>query len=118
MPESNLIKLGQRLRAARKDAGLTQEQLSDLCHVSVKHIAGIEKAEKNPSFEILLALSKVLKLSLDSLISADMSEDEEACKQLAASYLSCPPSVRRTLLNATRTLADELTELAKRMETE
>lgn len=116
MPENNLIKLGQRLRAARKEAGLTQEQLADRSHVSTKHIANIEKGKMNPSFEILLALSKVLKLSLDSLISVDMNEDEEACKQLAASYLSCPPSVRGTLLSSMRSFANELTELAERLD--
>ena len=63
MPNNDLIRLGQQLRAARNEAKLTQEQLADLSHVSIKHIAGIEKGQKNPSFEILLALSKVLKLS-------------------------------------------------------
>lgn len=74
MPNSDLKRLGQQLRAARNEAKLTQEQLADLSHVSIKHIAGIEKRQKNPSFEILLALSKVLKLSLDGLIISDMCE--------------------------------------------
>lgn len=117
MPNTDLIRLGQHLRAVRNEANLTQEQLSDLSHVSIKHIAGIEKGEKNPSFEILLALSKVLKLSLDGLISSDMSEEEKACKQLAVSYISCPPAARDTLLKATQSLAKELTELVERQET-
>ena len=53
MPKDNLTILGERLRAARNKANLTQEQLSDRSHVSIKHIAGIEKGQKNPSFEIL-----------------------------------------------------------------
>ncbi len=117
MPNNDLMRLGQKLRTARNEAKLTQEQLADLSHVSIKHIAGIEKGQKNPSFEILLALSKVLKLSLDGLIATDMSEEEQACKQLAVSYISCPPAARDTLLKSTQSLARELSGLVDRMET-
>lgn len=116
MPNNDLKRLGQQLRAARNEAKLTQEQLADLRNVSIKHIAGIEKGQKNPSFEILLALSKVLKLSLDELIVSGMSEEEKACKQLAVSYMSCPPAVRNTLLKSTQSLASELSELVDRLE--
>lgn len=116
MPNTDLIRLGQTLRSARNEAKLTQEQLSDLSHVSIKHIACIEKGEKNPSFEILLALSKVLTLSLDGLIATDMSEEEKACKLLAVSYISCPPAARDTLLRATQSLAKELSELVDQMD--
>ena len=40
----------------------------DRSHVSIKHIAGIEKGQKDPSFEILQALAEALDLSLDNLI--------------------------------------------------
>lgn len=116
MPNSDLKRLGQQLKAARNEARLTQEQLSDLSHVSIKHIAGIEKGQKNPSFEILLALSKVLKLSLDGLIASNLSEEEKACKQLVASYMACPPAARDMLLKSTQTLANELSTLVDRMD--
>lgn len=116
MPEKNLKRLGQQLRAARNDARLTQEQLSTLSHVSTKHIANIEKGKMNPSFEILLALSKVLKLSLDSLVFPNISEEDVACKQLAISYKSCRPAMRKTMLNSTRTLANELAALEQHIE--
>lgn len=117
MPNSDLKYLGQQLRTARNEAKLTQEQLSDLSHLSIKHIAGIEKGQKNPSFEILLALSKVLKLSLDGLVVSNMSEEEKACKQLAVTYMSCPPAARDTLLKSTQALANELSTLVEHMET-
>lgn len=113
MPESNLEQLGASLRAARNNAGLTQEQLSDLSHVSIKHIANIEKGKMNPSYEVLRALVTVLKISFDALVYPEMESEEEACKALSASYLSCPLTMRGTLLNSTRALADELTTLAQ-----
>ena len=118
MPKDNLTILGERLRAARIKANLTQEQLSDRSHVSTKHIAGIEKGQKNPSFEILLALAKVLNLSLDNLIGLNLSDEEQDFNQLKTYYSSCPSQMRKTLLNTIQSLAKELTALAEKVNNE
>lgn len=47
MPVDELTALGQKMRQARKNAGLTQQELSDQSHVSVKQIANIEKGKMN-----------------------------------------------------------------------
>ena len=53
MPIDDLTALGQKMREARKNKELTQQELSDLSHVSVKQIANIEKGKMNPSYLIL-----------------------------------------------------------------
>lgn len=68
MPIDDLTALGQKMREARKKKDLTQQELADLSHVSVKQIANIEKGKMNPSYLILRALAKVLHISLDTLI--------------------------------------------------
>ena len=73
MPIDDLTALGQKMRGARKNKELTQQELSDLSHVSVKQIANIEKGKMNPSYLILRALAKVLHISLDTLINPDIS---------------------------------------------
>ena len=45
MPIDDLTALGQKMREARKNKELTQQELSDLSHVSVKQIANIEKGK-------------------------------------------------------------------------
>ena len=65
MPIDDLTALGQKMREARKNKDLTQQELSDLSHVSVKQIANIEKGKMNPSYLILRALAKILHISLD-----------------------------------------------------
>lgn len=118
MPINDLEeKFGAKVRTARNAMRLTQEQLSDLSHVSTKYIGNIEKGKVNPSLEIIGALAKVLKFSLDEVTNPTMTDEEKACKELAAAYISCPPSGRSALLNSTQLLAKELTELAERMET-
>ena len=39
MPIDDLTALGQKMREARKEKGLTQQELADLSHVSIKQIA-------------------------------------------------------------------------------
>lgn len=106
-----LKELGQKLKAARKKKSLTQQQLADISHVSLKHIQNCERGEKNPSFEILRALVQVLDISLDSLIAPNTLDDEQAANEMRQIYLSCPPVARKTLLNSTRALANELKDM-------
>ena len=70
------------MREARKNKELTQQELSDLSHVSVKQIANIEKGKMNPSYLILRALAKVLHISLDTLINPDISLEDEGVNQM------------------------------------
>ena len=118
MPKDKLALLGEHLRTVRNNANLTQEQLSDLSHVSIKHIADIEKGLKNPSFVVLQALAKALDLSLDNLIGENLSTDEQGLNQLKAYYLSCPPEMRETLLNTIHALTKELIGLSQKLNQE
>ena len=52
MPIDDLAALGQKMKIARKEKELTQQELADLSHVSIKQIAKIEKGKINPSYLI------------------------------------------------------------------
>ena len=113
MPIDDLTALGQIMREARKKKDLTQQELSDQSHVSVKQI---EKGQMNPSYLILRALAKVLNISLDSLINPDVSPEDEGANQMKMLYSSCPSEMRETLLHHTQETMQELTELSKKIE--
>lgn len=117
MPMDDLTALGQKMREARKRKDLTQQELSDLSHVSVKQIANIEKGQMNPSYLILRALAKVLHISLDSLINPDISPEDEGANQMKMLYSDCPSKMRETLLHHTQETAKELTKLSEKFET-
>lgn len=108
MPDRTLARLGSCMRRARKERGFTQEQLSDLSGVSVRHIAKIEKGAINPSFEVLAALVGALGTSFDAMLCPAEEPDEAGLQELAALYRRCPPSGRRMILAAARGLAHEL----------
>ncbi len=117
MPIDDLAALGQKMREARKEKGLTQQELADLSHVSIKQIAKIEKGKINPSYLILKALAKVLPISLDTLINPDVSPEDEGINQMKMFYSSYPLEMRKTLLRLTQETTRELTELSKNFET-
>ncbi len=70
MPIDDLTALGQKMREARKKKDLTQQELADLSHVSIKQIAKIEK-RKNKS--ILFDFEGVGKGSADLSGHSDQS---------------------------------------------
>ncbi|MDL5367636.1 helix-turn-helix transcriptional regulator [Xanthomonas sp. NCPPB 2654] len=59
---------GDRLREARKAAGLTQEQLGFALGVTKSSVSAWENDRETPSFRLLPNLRGVLKRSLDELI--------------------------------------------------
>ena len=105
MPNADAIALGKQIKAVRKAMKMTQDQLALKSNVSMKYIANIENGKQNPSFDILSAILHVLPLSLDSVINPNLSGAERECRELESIYLACPPEMRKTLLDATRSLA-------------
>ena len=72
----------------------------------------------NPSYLILKSIAKVLPLSLDSLLVPDITEEDEKAAEMKMLYLNCPPEMRETLLHHTRGVAEELSDLSKKLEKE
>ena len=118
MPIDELKELGLKVKAARKGKGLTQQGLAEICHVSTKQIENIERGKTNPSYLIFKAIAKVITLSLYSLLVPDITEEDEKAAEMKMLYLNCPPEMRETLLHHTRGVAEELSDLSKKLEKE
>jgi len=58
---------GKRLRALRKKAGLSQEELGFRANLHRTYIGSIERAEQNISVDNIHKLAKTLKVSVDEL---------------------------------------------------
>jgi len=57
--------VGQRIRAAREEVGLTQMQLADRMEVSQPVIAALEGGRGNPTVGQLAAVADALRVGLD-----------------------------------------------------
>ena len=56
-----------KLKAARADKDLSQDELAKLCNVSRQTISAIEKGDYNPTINLCIAICKVLDKTLDEL---------------------------------------------------
>lgn len=52
--------LGAAIEQTRKQAGLSQEALSDAAAIHVTHIGGLERGVRNPSYSTLIRLAEAL----------------------------------------------------------
>ncbi|WP_024368250.1 helix-turn-helix transcriptional regulator [Arthrobacter sp. TB 26] len=60
----DVLSIGADIRSARKDAGITQEDLAHLAGISVRTVRAIETGTGNPSLQAVVAVSDVLGLRL------------------------------------------------------
>ena len=63
--------LGKKIKRMRVNRGLTQEQLAEKLEYSPNHISKLESARTNPSFELLVSISKVLDIEIKELFNFD-----------------------------------------------
>ncbi|MEO5627540.1 MAG: HAD-IA family hydrolase [Candidatus Saccharimonadales bacterium] len=78
--------LGLRLQAARKAAGLTQQELCQKAHLAYSTLAKIERgAIKSPSIFTIQSIADTVGLTLDQLIGSSLGNKPEALKKTAKS---------------------------------
>jgi transcriptional regulator with XRE-family HTH domain len=68
---------GRRVRAIRKAARITQERIAEQAQINPKYLGELERGEKKPSFDALLALAKALQVSPASFFYFDAEESDE-----------------------------------------
>ncbi len=66
-----LTMLGKRIAELRAKRGLTQEQLAEMIDYSTNHISKLELSRTNPSFDLLVGISRALDVELKDLFDFD-----------------------------------------------
>jgi len=56
---------GQAIKAARKEKGISRNQLADQMHIAPRYIASIENSGQHPSLQIFYELVTLLDVSVD-----------------------------------------------------
>lgn len=57
-------RIGQIIRARRKELGVTQQEVADLADVGINSLVAIERGKGNPSLKTLLRILEVLGLEI------------------------------------------------------
>ena len=69
----NPKEFGMRITKLRKELRKTQQETADLLHTSLDNYRGIEKGRRNPSLDLLVAMSAAFGVSLDRLVLGRMT---------------------------------------------
>jgi transcriptional regulator with XRE-family HTH domain len=72
-----LKQFGKRLRTVRKAAKTTQEEAAERAELNPKYLGQIERGEKRPSFDAIMALAKALGVEAEVLFRLDPGEADE-----------------------------------------
>ncbi|MEU3405693.1 XRE family transcriptional regulator [Streptomyces sp. NPDC006670] len=73
--EAVLDAIGPRLRALRRNRGLTLEALAATTGISVSTLSRLESGHRRPTLELLLPLAKTHRVALDDLVGAPPTGD-------------------------------------------
>ena len=76
--EKNQLNYIMNLKFYRREKGVTQEKLAELCNVSVGTIGNIECGRSKPSFEILVRISNALSVPIEDFFKSK----DELCKKI------------------------------------
>ena len=75
MPQTHSVtpatQFGRRLREIRKAKKLKIGQLAEKADTGVKHLGRLERGEKSPSFDLIIALASALNVSPAKLFEFD-----------------------------------------------
>ncbi|MCL5774247.1 MAG: helix-turn-helix transcriptional regulator [Firmicutes bacterium] len=73
-------RIGIRIKQARLEADMTQEELAEAVEITPNYISMLERGRKNPSIQILKKIADVLGVSISFLTD---SEEDEKMKALS-----------------------------------
>ena len=87
--------------------------MTELTKLSTCHIAGIEKGEANPSFEVLYTIITAFGTSFDAIFNPADEHVEREVQEVSGLYRACPEQGRRLVLAAVRAMANELINIGE-----
>lgn len=107
MQEDIFLRMGQRIKEAREECGLTQQELAEQTGRGLRHLQDIEKGRKNPSFDMLASYISRLGIAPNELFDPDAPAVEKEVQHLMGKLLACTEDERAILLKTLDCMADQ-----------
>ena len=107
MISMNQKAIGRRIKAARENKRLTQEQLAELVDLSPMHVSVIERGVKLPKLETLINIANVLDVSADVLLQDVVNNQTKLFASEASELINqLPRDDQRRVLAALRSFVE------------
>lgn len=107
----NYAAMGSRIRSIRKQHGLSQEKLGEICQISTAHVGHIERGTRIPSLETLYKISKELNVSLDYLFFDSQNDINSVFKSISAQLAGKDGEKVKVFMSTVKALADKIDDL-------
>jgi transcriptional regulator with XRE-family HTH domain len=100
------ILLGRRIRTLRTVKGLTQQELGNKADVDYKFVGEIERGNMNPSFKVLVKISRVLDIELPEILrfEQETSDSKELQNRITKILKDLPVEKLQNVLMLLRVL--------------
>lgn len=90
--------IGKRIKSARENAHLTQEELAELICCSSQHISVIERGVKTPRLDTFIAIANATHTSADYLLGDLLEQDYELDRRLSLTISSMPAEMQTRIM--------------------
>ena len=90
--------IGKRIKWARENARLTQEELAELIFCSPQHISVIERGIKTPRLDTFIAIANATHTSADYLLGDLLEQDYELDRRLSLTISSLPAEMQTRVM--------------------
>lgn len=107
MQEDMFLHMGNRIKEAREECGLTQQELAEQTGRGLRHLQDIEKSRKNPSFDVLASYIGRLGVAPNELFYSDVPAAEKEVQHFMGKFLACTEDERKILLKTLDCLAEQ-----------
>ncbi|MCP1109726.1 helix-turn-helix transcriptional regulator [Ohessyouella blattaphilus] len=110
MRDKNVDNMGAVIKKARRDRGLTQEELAEKVGVGSRHIMALENEGKNPGYDVLAKIIQTLDFSADLIFRPDAVKHTAEQDLFISEFMACNDNEQRIVMETMRSLIRELRE--------
>lgn len=104
-----LKQIGSRIRAARQDQGLSQQELAVAAHISLPHVSEIELGKSKMNILTFRQIIEALQVSADSILRSDIPEVKNIYKkEFSELFDDCSPQELDVLINLVKTVKQNM----------
>lgn len=97
MDDDKIKEVGQRIRKARKNAGLSQEKLAEQLDISTVYMSDIENGKTNLGLKIFMKITEVLQISADWILQTNTPLVQDLRRsELNDLFIGCSPEELRS----------------------
>ncbi len=102
--------IGDIMRSARKDLGLSQSDLSKKCSIPKQTIGLVENNRRMPSYEVFYRLVHALDISADRVVCPHRAKNVQKHEQFFNGYLGLDERGQRFMQHVLRALQNDVSE--------